>query len=275
MGTGKSSLTSKLMGIKLMHNDCQDEIEEQGCRVRSSHGELIRVDQNDLKDHFPVNDSKKSVTKETSFVLSRLMGNSTRRQVMLIDSPGFFDPEETASDELRQKMGIGGRKRMVDDLTEKLKALGSVDSVLLMMKLEGGRVPLNLITAMKALEEMFSNSGDTFVANLGLVFSKCDDARIRDYRKKLKNKDKEYKELITSFQEFGVDISSDSSSQLFFLTSVDETLETIGREDEFGRLFGFFEKCSPLSTQDIQNPTELLQGKTQVFKNAIVIWSFC
>ena len=255
MGTGKSSLSSKLIGIKFMHEDDEDEVE-----YKAKYGDLIRVDQNDLKDHFDVKETKISVTKESSFVLSHLFANGERRKVMLIDTPGFFDPEENASDELRSKMGIGDRKRMVSDLVEKLEALGSVDSVILLMKLEGGRVPANLIIAMKSLEEMFKKSNGKFVSNLALVLSKCDDARIRDYRKKMKNKDSEYKEIIATFQKFGVEVSNNNSSQLFFLTSVDETLESIGRLDEFERIFKFFETCSPLKTEEINDPTDHLQG---------------
>lgn len=258
MGTGKSSLSSKLIGIKLMHEDAEDEVEFREKR----YGDLIRVDQNDIEDHFGVGGTKISVTKESSFVVSHLLGNEERRRVMLIDSPGFFDPEENASDELREKiLEDPNRKRMVTDLVEKLEALGSVDCVILLMKLEGGRVPANLITAMKALEEMFQKSSGTFVSNLALVMSKCDEAKLRDYRKKMKNKDSEYQEIIKTFQKFGVEVSNENSSQLFFLTSVDETLESIGRLDEFERIFKFMDECSPLSTEEIKDPTELMQGK--------------
>ena len=254
-GTGKSSMISKLMGAKLMHEMDEDKVEWS-----TRYGNLIRVDKNDLKDHFKVDDTFSSVTKETSCVLSRLLGNESRREVMLIDSPGFFDPEEAASEELREQMGIGGRKSMIEDLVEKLRGVGSVDAVVLMTKLEGGRIPLNLVKAMKSLEEMFKESKGEFISNLAIVMSKCDEDQVKHYYKKMKHKEKEYMGLIEAFQKMGVEVANRDAEQLFFLTAVDETLNSIGRKDEFERLFNFFNLCRPINTRNIEDPTEILQG---------------
>ena len=187
IGTGKSSLMSKMTGIKLMHSS-----QEEKATVRKEYGELIRVDKNDLKDHFNVDHSMESVTKESGFVLSHLFGNKSRRQVMLIDSPGFFDPEEAASDEIRETLGINQRKRITDDLTEKLQALRSVDSIILMMPIMGGRVTQNTINAVKSLEFMFHKTKGQFISNLALAYTKCDEALERNYRNKMNKKGENY-----------------------------------------------------------------------------------
>ena len=225
------------------------------------HGDLIRVDSNDLLNHFESKGTKGSVTKESSFVVSRLLGNKTRRPVMLIDTPGFFDPEENASDEIRKGLGLQDKRRKVDDLVEKLEVLGSVDAVVLMMPLSGGRVTNNLVLSMKALEHMFRRSGGKFISNLAFVFSKCDEDSPRKYKKLLKNKKKEYTETIGELQKYGVEVSKNNSSQLFFLTALDEDMGSIGQIVELNRMFQFFDYCSPLPTDQIENPTSIIQGK--------------
>ena len=255
IGSGKSSLMSKMTGVKLMHSD-----NEFHMKVRTEYGELIRVDDNKLEDHFNVDNTSESVTKESGFVLSRLLGNESRRQVMLIDSPGFFDPEEAATDKIRDNLGIKDRKRITDYLTEKLQALGSVDAIILMMPIMSWQLTQNIVTAMKSLEFMFHKSKGKFISNLALAHTKCDEAMERNYISKMKNKGENYMALIETLQTYGVEVMKRDCSQLFFLTSEDETLDSIGRKDEFERLFSFFNDCSPIKTDQIQNPKEILQG---------------
>lgn len=256
MGIGKSSLCSKLSGIKLMFDD-EDESSNSGIK----YGEAIRVDNNNRKDLFQASNTKISVTKKTSFALTHLFGNEDRRQVMILDSPGFFDPEESASDKIRKDMGLDNEKRKVEDLHEKLQALGSIDCICLFIKLEGGRIPQNLVDALKALEKMFEKSKGGHYFNLALIVSKCDESQFRYYKKQMKNKEKEYQELKKTLNTYGIKFSTQNDrSQLFFLTALDESMHTIGRQDEFERLFRFFDSLVPLKTENLQNPTQLMQG---------------
>ena len=255
MGMGKSSFCSKMSGIKLMHEDFEDDIP-----YSKKKGEAIRVDKNNRKDLFNVGGTHESVTKVTYFALTHLFGNKSRQRVMIIDSPGFFDPEESASEEIRKNLNLKEEDRKVADMTRKLEALGSVDSILLLMNLQGGRIPETLVTAMKALEKMFQESNGQFIFNLALIWSKCDENKLRDYRRKMKNKDKEYLTLISEFQKFGIQVSKSENSQLYFITSFDESLDTIGRQDEFERLFKFFDSLKPIKTENIQDPTAFMQG---------------
>ena len=124
----------------------------------------------------------------------------------------------------------------------------------------GGRLTQNMITAMRSLEFMFHKSKGKFISNLALAHTKCDEANERNYRSIMKKKGENYMALIETLQTYGVEVMKRDCSQLFFLTSVDETLDSIGRKDEFERLFGFFNECSPIKTDQIQNPKEILQG---------------
>ena len=257
IGTGKSSMISKMMGVKFVHNCLKRNVE-----WKSEHGELIRVDTNQLLDHFPASNTSNSVTKESSFVISRLMGNETRRPVMLIDTPGLFDPEENAIDEVRENLGIGDQKRVAEDLKEKLEVLGSVDAVVLLMPLSGGRVTNNLVLSMKALEHMFRRSRGKYISNLALVMSKCDEWMLRNYQQQMDNRENEYITIIGELQKYGLEVSKNNTSQLFFLTAADETIDSIGRIDELNRLFKFFNCCSPLFTDQIQDPTAIIQGQS-------------
>ena len=256
IGTGKSSMISKIMGVKYMHKFFKKKV-----NWKSEHGDLLRVDSNDLLNHFESDNKKFSVTKESSFVISHLMGNETRRRVRLIDTPGLFDPEENATDEIRKRLGIADRKRMIVDLKEKLEVLGSVDAVMLMMALSGGRVTGNLVITMQSFEHMFKRSKGGFITNVALTMSKCDESSIRNYYEQMNNKDKEYIGIIKEFQKYGVEISENDTSQLFFLTATDETMDSIGRIDELNRLFQFFNSRTPLKTEQIEDPTAIIQGK--------------
>ena len=256
MGMGKSSMISKIMGIKYMHKFFKKKV-----NWKSEHGDLLRVDSNDLLNHFESDNKKFSVTKESSFVISHLMGNETRRQVMLIDTPGLFDPEENATDEIRERLGIADRKRMIVDLKEKLEVLGSVDAVMLMMALSGGRVTNNMVISMKTLDHMFKRSTGGLINNMAFVMSKCDERLLRNYHEQMNNKDRENLSIIDQFQKYGLGVSKNDTSQLFFLTAADETIDSIGRIDELNRLFQFFNSRNPLKTEQIEDPTAIIQGK--------------
>ena len=227
----------------------------------------IRVDRNNLKDHFQINDSMYSVTKTTSFVLSHVLGNKQRRRIMLIDSPGFFDPEDIMDEHLKAKKSKRSNfkkkieERKIQNMIEKLQALGSVDSVLLMMKLEGGRVSSNLGLAMKSSEEMFRRTKGCFINNLGLVMSKCDEDRKKDYGMQMQKKSSVYKDIMGEFVKHGIEVPRRECCQIYFLSSLDENLENVSQIDEFERLFQFFDRCKPLGTQTIEDPTLMLQSK--------------
>ena len=119
----------------------------------------------------------------------------------------------------------------------------------------------NLVTSMQAFEHMFKKSNGGFITNIALVMTKCDESMLRNYQDQMENKDSEYMDIIDEFKKFGVEISRSNTSQLFFLTATDESMDSIGRIDELNRLFQFFDVCSPLPTDQIEDPTVIMQGR--------------
>ena len=110
-----------------------------------------------------------------SFVLSRFLGDPKGPKIIMIDCPGFFDPEKDLNDEQRANMGLG--KRISDDITEKLKALGSIYGLILLMPNNtGGRVSNNIINTLKAIQYMFTKLDSDFTINLAFCYAKCDES---------------------------------------------------------------------------------------------------
>lgn len=252
MGTGKSSLCSKFIGIRLMYR--------QPFEPESKYSDLKRVDTTSLKDHFKVDNSKDSVTKETSFVLSRLLGRTDDHRVMIIDSPGFFDPQTQLGHSQRIELNIPANQDFCQDMKTKLQALGSLDGIILLMNLRQ-RMTSTFVNTMKGIIYMFENQNDNqLISNLALCYSKCDECESKKYKKKMKNRDQEKTEMLEEFRKHGINYSKGKSPEIFFLTAVNKDLESIGQSAEFSLMMEFFKKSGSISTKFVKNIFSKIKG---------------
>lgn len=93
VGLGKSSLANKMSGTHYIQS-----INTQ----KKKYGNLYPKIKEEL---FESGSSANSITKRTSFVLTHYLGLKNQKIIMLIDTPGFFDPEQAFDDELEQDEG--------------------------------------------------------------------------------------------------------------------------------------------------------------------------
>lgn len=270
IGTGKSSFSSKMIGIKFMH---EAEFDEEELKGKTMYGDLVRVDNSNIKDHFKVHNSLKSVTKQCSFVLSRFLGDPNAPKIMMIDCPGFFDPEESLTDSQRQARGLG--KRIADDMTEKLRALGSIDGVILLLPNNtGGRVTSNMINTLKGIQHMFKQQNADFTINLALCYTKCDEdpGSQRAYIHRKTKYTQEYAELIKYMQDFGIKIIKQTPPNLYFVTSCDNSETSIGQEAEFLKMIHFLRQRMPIRTADLLNPKAFIHGILSLLIRILLIF---
>lgn len=244
MGVGKSSLCSKLIGVRLMFREENDP--------ESHYGDLKRVDKTFLRDHYRVDSSKESVTKETSFVLSKYLGKNTEDNVMIIDTPGFFDPQTDL--QRRKDEPVCSNQNMVHDMTSKLKALGTLDGIVMLMRLED-RMSSHFVNSLKGILDMFStNHRNRIMQNLAFCYSKCDESSHRKFRKKMRNREMERKSLVEELSKYQNEFRNALMPEIFFLTAVNETVGSIGQEKEFNSLLRYFKRSYSLGTAQITKP---------------------
>lgn len=206
MGVGKSSLCSKLVGISLMFRELSDP--------EGNYGDLKRVDNNQMKNHFRVNSSKESVTRETSFVLSTYLGKRNHKKVMIIDTPGFFDPQSDL--QRRNNQPVNSNWSMTSDLTIKLKALGSLDGVILLMRLED-RLTSHFINSLKGILDMFGPQQRTkILKKLAICYSKCDESNRRSFKKKIRNRNNERQVLVRELKAHNLSFEDNYLPEIFF-----------------------------------------------------------
>ena len=252
MGTGKSSICSKLIGIRLMYR--------QPFEAKSKYSDLKRVDTTSLKDHFKVNNSKDSVTKETSFVLSRFLGRSNDQRVMIIDSPGFFDPHSQLSQSKRRELNISANQDFCQDLKTKLRVLGSLDGIILLMSLKN-RLTSIFLNTMKGIIYMFQNEDKSpLISNLALCYSKCDESESRKYKRRMRNREGERTQIVAELRKYGINYMKDQRPEIFFLTSVNEDVKSIGQIAEFSAMMEFFQKTGSFSTKLVEDIYPIIQG---------------
>lgn len=282
-GVGKSSFLNKLRGIRFKQKALDDSDDE--------FGELKLVPRKKTLSHFKVGYGKSSVTKKTSFILTHLFDDPDSPKLMLIDTPGIFDPEE----HLLAKQGLGqhaNRKDICTDMVEKLRALGSINGIMLIMsKSQGGRLQLSTVQTVRGFEYMFADTRQNFFLSFAFVYGKCDEDQRPNWIKLKKKKAKEYKKLMKTIEKCGVlvgmtnDLHLDSrkdaerilkckgeegheetgfeyhqSCQLFFVSSKECTLDAISHEDEIFKMLKLFFESGELETKSIRNPRKYLKG---------------
>lgn len=264
MGLGKSTLCNKFCGLRFMYNDEDSE---------TDFGELIRVDdRKDISPHFQVSNTHISKTQKTGFVLSHYLGNPELGKVMIIDSPGLFDPKELEYKK-NSKVKESSSGHMVknpfffSDLMSKLVAMKSISALIMMLSpSSGGRVPLNVLNTIRALNYMFEKAECSIMMNLIFAYSKCDEDNPRSYSGLLRKRSKEYSSLADFISEFGVTVPKDvNSREVYFLSNIDPSPERIGQKEEFLKMWEFINTRIPILTEAVENPENFIQNGTNPF----------
>ena len=190
---------------------------------------------------------------------------------MIIDTPGLFDPKEfkmkkgkhaEEGNESKIKCHQSKNPFFFSDLVVKLKAMGSIDGLVLLLNPNaGGRINSNIVNTIKALDFMFEKAECNIMMNLVFAYSKCDVDQTRSYYNLLERRDTEYQQIVSFFVKFGVKMPSDlRDRQVYFLTSADLDSNNIGQEREFNMLLDFIRSRVSIQTDCIANPEEYIQN---------------
>ena len=193
---------------------------------------------------------------------------------MLIDTPGVLDPGE-----LDQDIEQSSSK----DMTDKLKALGNLNGILLLMsKSQGGRLVPSTVQTIKALEYMFADTKQNVFLHLSFAYSKCDPEQKKEWGSLVKKRDKEFNSIIDGVEECGVLVSvhksirTDSKTEakkrfyykdldeeycrLFFLSAKFCNEEINDPESEIFKMIRIFDSAGDLRTKYIRDPSKYLRG---------------
>ena len=257
MGLGKSALCSKMAGIHL--------VERRYDEPRSEYGMLKQVAKEDCPFDDPPflsNFGQTSVTKKTSFVLSRYLGKSENHKIMLIDSPGLFDPEQSMLDHIKGKEVAKDKDNFIDDLTSKLEAVGSIHAILILISLgDGGRFTYALQKTIEAIGAMFDNNSQSISQNLFFAFTKCDMDREDDWIYDMPDRQKKYDKIFNTLLSKGVLLNPIDEPQLFFLSSKNPSKDEISQSGEFESLYKLICQTPPLMTEKLQDLRKYFKSK--------------
>jgi ribosome biogenesis GTPase A len=260
VGLGKSSLANKMAGTHYIRST-KDQIPIFGNMYPTKKLEI-----------FESGSSANSITKKTSFVLTHYLGLESQRIVMLIDTPGFFDPEQAYDEEEQQDEGKKENQSFCKEMTVKLKMLKNINGFLILLaKDHGGRMTLNIKQTIVAINKMFTETEGERIENISLhvalAYTKCDEGCESQFGNLKSNSKGKFKELRESLIKNGVNFSMNSEDQLFFLTALNPDEEQIGQKNEFTKLLDFFANVD-LNTEYVKNPEKYLYGNS--FVNKIV-----
>lgn len=273
MGTGKSALCSKMIGAKLLHKEYESESSEseseENCLLESRVDKpqiLLELakEENALYGKQPFKSAycTKSITQEMSFVISNFLGREDLPEVMVIDSPGFFDPQTFNK---RKNDYYETNNDFFFDLVQKLKGLETIDVIVVMLKLgNGGRLEQSLIKTIEAINYMFKKTPRALSQNLFFVYSKCDMGKENDYRHingSEKRRKKQYNKIFRTLVDNGVDMGIQFLENLFCLSAVDPDLKRVSQEAEFLRFCELVKKAPPIETKNIVSPNGYLESK--------------
>lgn len=258
MGLGKSTLCNKMLGLKFAFNEDDEETE---------YGELIRIDDlTELESHFKVSNTHESVTQKTGFVIGNYLGNENLGKVMVIDSPGLFDPKEFKYKD-QKKLNENNQSKSANpfffsDLIEKLVAMEEIHTIVMMLSPNnGGRIPLNVINTIRALDYMFEKTECHIMMNLAFAFSKCDEDNPRTFSSIKRRRKTEYAEIAKFLEKYEVRITNDIDQRdIYLLSNIDPDKSSIGQKDEFIELWKFFNIKMPIKTKGIKNPEAFIQN---------------
>lgn len=257
MGLGKSALCSKMAGVHL--------VERRYDEPKSDFGMLKQVATEEcpfLDPPFVSNHGQNSVTKKTSFVLSHYLGKSDNHKIMLIDSPGFFDPDQSMLDHIKGKNVAKHKDDFIDDLTSKLEAVGSIHAILILISLgDGGRFTYTLQKTIEAISAMFDNNSQSISQNLFFAFSKCDRNREDDWIDDMEDRQKVYDGIFNRLLSKGVRLNPVDEPQLFFLSAKNPSENEISQSEEFKSLYMSICKTPPLMTEKLQDLRKYFKSK--------------
>lgn len=261
VGTGKSTLACKLAGVHLVYND------EESDETESGYGNLRRVPKPGCpydEPPFKGGSTQESVTKRTSFVISHFMGDENKEKLMIIDTPGLFDNDQARVDEIIEDKN--DENDFVGDMTAKLRAVGKIHAILVLMKLDsGGRLDLTFMKTMDAINEMFSKNNCNLSKNFIFAFARCDENRSEDFTKYVKRKEKIYSGIYDALVENNVNVTQKVPEHLFFLSSKNPDETRVSQSSEFQRLYEVLGNCPDLDTRRLQCPKKYMNSKIFIY----------
>ena len=272
IGLGKSALCSKLVGIHLVKRGRQDE--------DTGHGALRWVGREDCKfseTPFRSGRTKDSVTKETSFVLSHYLGDSNSQNIMVIDSPGFFDPESVSKSDITREECEQYNYDFMTDLRDKLRAVREIHAILILMNLgNGGRFTYTLLKTIQAISSMFERQSASLSQHLVFVYSKCDkedEDEIEHYIEQ-KQKQEEFQDIHRCLLEKGVTLTPLDRPHLFYLSSKNPNPRDISSLQEFKNMYRLLLSSPQLPTHQIQSPREYLESSSLYLYHYIYVYVY-
>ena len=194
------------------------------------------------------------------------MGDESKAKVMIIDTPGLFDNEQARVDEIIT--GENAKNDFIGDMTVKLRAVGKIHAIIVLMNLVG-RLDLTFMKTMEAVNDMFEQNDCCLSKNFIFAFARCDEDNRGNFAHIVKDRVQVYSKIYDTLVKSELTVTQRFPDNLFFLSSKNPNATTVSQSNEFERLYEVLGNCPDLDTSQIQCPQEYMNSNFFIY---LFIW---